>query len=126
MQPQMLTRRTATDGFEVWMQVHKKLLRRAMATSVHRADGGPDCSSIVKLAQAADASRAAIGFLVGDGKSSRDTCTVEMAHKIAAALGWDVDELFIERRLPTRRALIAGTATRASRAERIAEIAGVS
>lgn len=123
MQPQMLTRRTATDGFEVWMQVHKKLLRRAMATSVHRADGGPDCSSIVKLAQAADASRAAIGFLVGDGKSSRDTCTVELAQKIADALGWDIDELFIEHRLPTRKLLASG---RASRAERIAALSGGS
>ena len=124
MQPQMLTSRTAVDGYEVWMEVNKKLLRRAMGLSANRTDGGPDCSSIVKLALAAQASRAAVGFLVGDGKSSRHTCTVDLAQRIAAALGWDLDELFIEKRLPTRRVITTGR--RASRAERFAAIEGMS
>jgi hypothetical protein len=115
----MLTRRTAADGWEVWMVVNKKLLKRAMGLSANRNDGGPDCSSIPKLALAAQVSTSSIGFLVGTGKSSRDTCSVEMAHKIAAALGWDVDELFTERRLPTRRLL---TGDRATRAERLADM----
>lgn len=124
MQPQMLTSRTAVDGYEVWMEPHKKLIRRAMGLSSNRADGGPDCSSIVKLAQAAGVSRAAVGFLVGDGKSGRDSCTVDLAQRIATALGWDLDELFIEKRLPTRRVITTGT--RASRAERFAAIEGLS
>lgn len=121
MQRQMLTRRTAADGWEVWMEINKKLIRRAMKLSAQRNDGGPDCSSIPKLALAAQVSSSAVGYLVGTGPSARDTCSVEMAHKIAAALGWDVDELFIERKLPTRR-LLSGD--RATRAERLAELEG--
>lgn len=114
----MLTRRTATDGYEVWMQVNKKLLRRAMECSRTRTDGGPDCSSIPKLALAAQVSNASVGFLVTEKKSGRESCSVEMANKIAAALGWDVDELFTEGRLPTRRVL--------TRAERLALLDGVA
>ena len=106
------------------MQVNKKLLRRAMNLSASRGDDGPDCSSIPKLALAAQVSRSAIGFLVTDGKSSRDTCTVDLAHRIADAVGWDVDELFVERRLPTRRVITGGR--RATRTERLAALEGLS
>lgn len=98
----MLTRRTAADGSETWMELtSKKLLRRAMKDSKHRAaqGEGSDCSSIPKLALAAGVSTAAVGFLVTDGKSSRNTCSVKTAEAIAAALGWDRDELFITRTL---------------------------
>ena len=76
----------------------KKVLRRAMKGSRDRTDGGPDCSSIPKLALAAQVSNATIGFLVGEGKSKRDTCSVATAQKVSAALGWDVDELFAVER----------------------------
>jgi hypothetical protein len=97
----MMTRRTAADGTETWMElISKKLLRRAMTASKARAatGEGPDCSSIPKLALAAGVSTAAIGFLLSEGKSSRSTCRVRTAEAIAAALGWDRDELFTLRR----------------------------
>lgn len=91
----MVTRRTASNGLETWMQLNsKKLLRRAMTLS---KGSDKDCSSIPKLAQAAGVSTALIGFLVTDGKSARDTTTVENGRKIADALGWDFDELFTLR-----------------------------
>jgi hypothetical protein len=98
----MMTRRTAVDGSEVWMElISKKLLRRAMADSKGRAAQGigPDCSSIPKLAVAAGVSQALVGFLVSEGDSSRTTTTTASAEKIAAALGWDRDELFRLRRM---------------------------
>ena len=97
---EMRTRLTAVDGMEVWMElISKKLLRRAMADSKNRAatGEGPDCSSIPKLALTAGVSQALVGFLVTDGKSSRTTCTVANAQKMADALGWDRDELFRTR-----------------------------
>jgi hypothetical protein len=97
--PQMLTRRTAVDGTETWMElIHRETLKALMDASRHRTDGGPDCSSIPKLAQAAGVSPAAIGFLVSAGKSHRKTCSVAMATSIANALGRNVEALFIERR----------------------------
>lgn len=97
----MRTRSTTVDGRWVWMRLHsKKALKRAMRESedAHREDPArPDCSSIPKLAQAAGLSTALVGFLVGEGKSARWTTTVPNAVAIAAALGYDVDELFGER-----------------------------
>ena len=99
--PQMLTRRTAVDGTETWMElIHRETLKALMRASKHRDDDGPDCSSIPKLAHAAGVSPAAVGFLVSEGKSHRTTCSVQMAEKIAAALGVAREALFIERRLP--------------------------
>lgn len=97
----MITRRTAADGLETWMElVSKKLLKRAMKASKDRATAGdgPDCSSIPKLALAAGVSTALVGFLVSEGKSGRSTTTTDTAERIAAALGWDYDELFITRK----------------------------
>lgn len=97
----MRTRSTTVDGRWIWMRLHSKtLLKRAMGESKqrHAADPAqPDCSSIPKLAQAIGVSTAAIGFLVGEGKSARWTTTVATAQAIADALGWDVRELFSER-----------------------------
>lgn len=94
----MRTRSTTVDGRWVWMRLHSKgLLKRAMRESATRTDGGPDCSSIPKLAQAAGLSTALVGFLVGEKKSARWTTTVPNAQAIADALGWDVADLFAER-----------------------------
>lgn len=97
----MRTRSTTVDGRWIWMRLHsKKTLKRAMAESKarHAQDPSvPDCSSIPKLALAAQVSTALVGFLVGEGRSGRWTCTVGNAQAIADALGWDVDELFGER-----------------------------
>lgn len=96
----MMSRRTAADGTETWMElVSQKLLRRAMDLSKDRAANGhgPDCSSIPKLALAAQVSTASVGFLLSTGKSRRQTCSVRMAEAIADALGWDVDELFLRK-----------------------------
>lgn len=99
----MITRRTAADGSETWMELtSKKLLRRAMELSKARADGGPDCSSIPKLALAAGLSNATVGHLVSDTPSGRKTCTVDTAERIAAALGWSPDELFVMHKRPTQ------------------------
>ena len=97
---QMMTRRRAGDGTVTWMELaSKKLLRRAMADSKGRAAQGlgPDCSSIPKLALAARVSNATIGFLVSEGTSGRKSCTVSTAEAVAAAVGWDLDELFIRK-----------------------------
>src|SRR5690242_1953868 len=88
----MMTRRTAADGTETWMQLlSKKALRKAMAVT---AGTDRDCSSIPKLALRAGLSNATVGFLVAEGKSSRTTCTVETAQRIADALDWPRDALF--------------------------------
>lgn len=93
--PHMLTRRTAADGSETWMElVSKKLLKRAMTLSKARDDEGPDCSSIPKLAHAAKLAPATVGFLVSEGRSGRTTCSYATAKAICDALGWDEDELF--------------------------------
>lgn len=104
----MITRRTAADGSETWMELRsKRLLRRAMSTTKDRSDGGPDCSSIPKLALACQLSTATIGHLVNenvdaDGKpKGRKTCSVETAQRIAAAVGWDLEELFEVHSRPT-------------------------
>lgn len=81
--------------------ISKKLLRRAMAMS---AGTDRDCSSIPKLALRAGLSNAAVGFLVAEGKSGRNTCTVETAERIASALGWARDELFIAHERATKAA----------------------
>lgn len=112
--PHMITSRTAADGSETWMELHSKFtLRALMEATRHRADGGPDCSSIPKLSKAAGTSPAAIGFLVSHGRSGRDTCSVATAEAICAALGCPTEALFRQRSIPRR--------TLPSRAEVVAE-----
>lgn len=77
--------------------ISKKLLRRAMKDSASRLDGGPDCSSIPKLALATGLSNATIGFLVTEGKSARMSASVDTATRICRTLGWDLDELWCEK-----------------------------
>ena len=102
--PEMITSRTAADGSETWMELHSKFtLRALMDASRHRGDGGPDCSSIPKLALAAGVSTAAIGFLVSHGRSGRDTCSVATAEAISRALGCPTEALFRQKSIPRRK-----------------------
>lgn len=69
--------------------------RWAMQQTKNRTDGGVDCSSIPKLAQAVGMSYSSIGFLWTDGKSARDTCSLDLARKIAEVSGAPFDSLFV-------------------------------
>lgn len=86
----------------------KGLLRRAMEDTKTRTDGGPDCSSIPKLALACGLSTATIGHLVNTNTDEagrpkgRMTCRVDTAERIAAAVNWPIEDLFVAHRRPTQ------------------------
>lgn len=75
--------------------VNREGFRWAMRATKHRTDGGVDCSSIPKLAQACGVSTGLIGFLWSDGKSSRNTCSIDLARKIAEVSGAPFGALFV-------------------------------
>lgn len=104
--PRMINHLTAADGQRAWMELRTKgLLRRAMNDTKTRTDGGPDCSSIPKLALACGLSTATVGHLVNPGEKGRKTCRVDTADRIAKAVDWPVEDLFITHRRPTRSGL---------------------
>lgn len=82
--PGMTARLVSREGF-----------RWAMRATAHRTDGGPDCSSIPKLAQVCGVRNASIGFLWTDGKTARATCSIKLANKIAEASGAPFGALFV-------------------------------
>lgn len=75
--------------------INREGFRWMMRATKHRTDGGPDCSSIPKLALACGKSPAVIGFLWSDGKSARDTCSIDLANAICDASGVPFPAVFV-------------------------------
>lgn len=91
---EMRTRLTAADGRQTWMRCyHPRVLRQAMKDVGYSI---PDLSIRTKEIDPAGkgVSIALIGFLVSEGKSARDTCTVASGELIAEALGRPIESLF--------------------------------